>query len=629
MQLICSSALVWCILVLCINITASVGPLQAENMEVSLAYVANAGNNHIQVIDLASGRTLRKIYAGVTPWRLVLSPDRTRLWAQHWASETTAVIDLQDLAIARVFSARGPGAFTTKGDHFLTLNWPGSALHVIDGETFTHLDTRVTEVPKVYDLLPAPDDKTLYMVQFDPLIQDPREQFGYVVSYPFTPAKPVASFPTSHRTGPSPVHIVTPAQGVFFLTADRESNRLSLVNALGDRRAVPTCLAPRRILLSPDETRMVVLCWAGKEVRKSHLVAYRTDFTTRPWPTITQEATAELNGGLVAGRFAPSGDRLYVVDQTHRRLREVHPRDLQLLRSHTTGDVPMDVEVVRAPVRVRDRLATQELPSRQTLKTLLTRLQNLSQPFTDISWTETTTRTDDVAAPLHHEAQPAKRLKVSLKRPNRVRIETEDGRVRIAQGGTSASVDKHGRSWVAPRQDLVSVLYALPTLSVEEALRELAGDVPGSPFLRGGIAIDLITEVKEGHHRFYVIGTMTPGARVPQLWVDAETGYPTNLVERFPVIRPRGHKPQGFGGVVETKFYDFTLIENAYLMPMRLERVVDGRLMQQVRVEQIRVNTGISDRRFDLPRLDRINLQPSQELTKSTFSHINPDKSLP
>jgi hypothetical protein len=257
----------------------------------------------------------------------------------------------------------------------------------------------------------------------------------------------------------------------------------------------------------------------------------------------------------------------------------------------------------------------------------LARLQRLSQPFADVSWTETVTWTapelsaDAVAAPAAHKVQPQKRLAVSIKGPNWVRIETEEGRVRVAQGGRSLSIDSQGRFWVTPRQDLVSVLFTLPTLSAEAALRELAGDVPGSPFLRGGIAIDLITEVEDGHHRFYVIGTTHPGARVPQLWLDAETGYPTNLVERFPIIQTRGHEPQGFGGVVETKFYDFTLIQDAYWMPMRFERVLDGRWTQQVRVEQVRVNRGIAARRFDLTRLGGIRSQPSHDLIASAPAH--------
>src|SRR5215212_1411679 len=90
----------------------------------TLAYVAVAGNNCVRVIDLATGKTLRRIYSGATPWRLVVSPGRDRLWVQHWYAGTTAVVDLAEHEIIRVLPVRGPGAFSADGSQFLTFDWP-------------------------------------------------------------------------------------------------------------------------------------------------------------------------------------------------------------------------------------------------------------------------------------------------------------------------------------------------------------------------------------------------------------------------------------------------------------------------------------------------------------------------
>ena len=79
-----------------------------------LAYIANAGSNHVQVVDLETGDTLRRIYSGVTPWRLVAAPDGRALWVQHWSSESTAVIDLVDHEVRAVLPVRGPGIFDAK-----------------------------------------------------------------------------------------------------------------------------------------------------------------------------------------------------------------------------------------------------------------------------------------------------------------------------------------------------------------------------------------------------------------------------------------------------------------------------------------------------------------------------------
>jgi YVTN family beta-propeller protein len=61
---------------------------------VTLAYIANAGNNHVQILDVETGQTVNKLYTGAAPWRLIESPDEKRLLVQHWYSETTAVVNL-------------------------------------------------------------------------------------------------------------------------------------------------------------------------------------------------------------------------------------------------------------------------------------------------------------------------------------------------------------------------------------------------------------------------------------------------------------------------------------------------------------------------------------------------------
>ena len=86
----------------------------------ALAYVTNAGNNNVQVVDLRTGETLTKLYTGATPWRAFLSPDRQSLWVNHWYSETTSVIGLKDHEISQVLPYRGPGTFTLDGSQYVT-----------------------------------------------------------------------------------------------------------------------------------------------------------------------------------------------------------------------------------------------------------------------------------------------------------------------------------------------------------------------------------------------------------------------------------------------------------------------------------------------------------------------------
>lgn len=583
----------------------------APRPAATLAYVAVAGNNHVRVIDLGTGETLRRIYSGATPWRLVVSPDRERLWVQHWYSGTTAVIGLADHEIVRVLPFRGPGRFSADGRQFLTFDWPASALDVVDAGTFERIRETVTEVPRVYDLAADPDGETLHLVQLDPVTRGPRERYAYVVSYPWRQEDPAQAAPVSHRTGRGPAAVRALRTGPFLITADRETNGLTLLNKLGDGRAVPACPAPQAVVLSADETRMAVLCWHEERERRSRVVLYRTDFTARPWPTITQTGEAVVEGALVAGAFSPRGDRLYAVDRAGGRLLEADAETLELRRQIPVGDVPVDLAVVEVPERSRDLLAKTESPARRKLKEVLARLRGEGRPFGDLTWTETAARREASAG---SSPTPPRRQKVAFRPPDRLRVEQEDGGLRLSAGGHAISVEPSGRFWTAPRQELVSLLWGLPALTVEEAVARLAGDVPGSPWLRGGIAVDLVTEVRDpGGSRSVLIGASRPGEKVSQLWIDAETGRPANVVEQFPVFRARGHGDSGFNGIVETKLYDFREAAPGIWMPTRLERVIDGRATQDVRIAGLTAGRRLPDPQLDLARLGGIS-QPKPEL---------------
>ncbi len=608
--------------------TSAAEAIQSPEEKTTLAYIANAANNNIQVVDLASGQTLRKIYAGAGPWRLVRSPDSKQLWAQHWYSESTAMIDLNDHEIKHVLPYRGPGTFTAEGDQFVTLSWPRSGLYQIDPKTGDKLGVRVTEISKIYDLVHRPDGAGFYMARFDPQSKIESERYSYVVYYPYDSGKPPApGGPSSQRTGLGPTSVVVTAQEPFLLTADSETNGLSLINRHGDGRGIPTCPAPKAVVLSPDESRMVVLCWRGSGIRESFIVLYETDFSVRPWPVITEINAASIDGGVVEGQFSNDGKQLYVLDQLNNELLELDADSLETRRSISTGDVPMDVELVQVPIGVRDALLNSEGRSRQAVKKVIAQMQRTSAPYSDLSWRETGVWKTDLANREAKENEeedsteksadnksaedsaPVTQRMQYYKGPNWLRTESDSGLVRLAQGGSSVSIREDGRFWVTPRQNLLSALYGLSDLSVDEAIRRLAGDVPGSPYLRSGIAMDVVMEFEEkndqGKRNYHVIGANETGQAVPQLWVDANTGYSVNLIEKFPVNKAEGHQAEAkrFGGIIETKFYDYKKIDNMYAFPGRLERVFDNGNTEEVRIDQLKINNGTPDEQFDLARL--------------------------
>jgi len=638
------------IVVLALGVLALCGLLVgacSEPPPALVAYVASAGNNHVQVIDLETGETLRKIYAGAAPWRLELSPDRRRLWVQHWYSATTAVIDLEDHEIAHVLPYRGPGVFTADGGRFLTFNWPTSALYQVDTRSFERLSEQYTEVPRVYDLALDPGGETeegetvrpqLFMLQHDPMAGRAHRIYAYLLAYPYTLEDPAQAAAVSIRTGYSPVDVQVLSEP-FVLTADSETNGLSLLNRWRDGRAVPSCEAPRALLVAPDETRMVVPCWRGDGHPTSRVASYATDFTTRPWPTVTQDAGITIDGAITSGAFTPDGERVLLADRTGARLWELDASTLEVLREIPTGEVPMAVTVVELPARARDRLLEGPSPSRRTAREALAKLQASSAPFTDLAWTETATwfEPDPEADPGAEEEDGAsngepgeeqeaaadsqkeqageeeedkppmierqRTLRHLLRGPGWSRTEAEDGGIRLARGGHTVSIEPDGRFWVTPRQELISYVYALPNLSLDDAVRHLAGDVPGSPFLRAGIALDLAEEVTVNGDRYYILGAPAEGGRTSQLWIDADSGRPINLVEQIPVFRARGHDTDTFFGIVETRFHGFAEAGEGVWLPTQLDRVTDGQWAMEVVLEDVEVNPGLPEDRFSLARL--------------------------
>jgi len=641
----------------------SAGCTTAPAPTVELAWVASAGGNHIQVIDLATGTELRRVYAGATPWRLALAPDGKRLLAQHWYSATTAVIDLGSGEVTSLLPYRGPGIFTPDGTRYLTFNWPGSSLHELDGESFEELSERVTEVSRVYDLATDPEADTLYLVRYDPMRLRSGEVYSYILGYSYEKGQARQPAPISLRTGKRPVEVRVLAGDPFLLTADHDTNGLSLINQQKAGRAVPTCPAPETVLIHPDETRMVVACWLGSGTRLSQVLSYSTDFSQRPWPTMAQEKTLIVEGGVVAGAWSPGGSRLYLVDRTGARLLEVDPETLTVVREFPTGAEPVDVVVVEVPASVRDRLAAGQSPARAIVDKAIARIHETHAPFADLSWTERATWYEpeegeeaggegeegeatasdagesdagesdagesDAGESDAEEPEPAlversRRLHFALKGPGWLRSDPlggedhdggEPGRgpTRLAQEGTTVSLAPGGSFWVTPRQELLSIVLALPNLNDEAAVRHLAGDLPGAPFLSTGLALDVAEEVERNGKRFYVLGAPVEGERISQLWIDADSGQLVNLVEQVPSFRAGSHRQGGGASIIETRFLDFTDLGAGRSFPTRLERRIEGQPVQAVELTDFALDRDLPDEHFSLARLGGVAPRPPRE----------------
>jgi hypothetical protein len=598
---------------------------------IPLAYVAVGGGNHVRVIDLDAGTTLRRLYTGAGPWRLVPFPDGRRLWIQHWYAGLTTVLDLEEHEVVATLPLRGPGTFSAEGEAFLSFHWPDGKLHTVDPETFEQVEEKPTEVRQVYDLIPARNGEALYLAQYDPMGRGRTPRYGYVVVYPYKKEAEKA-VPTSLSTGVSPVGLAAVPGQPFFVSIDSGTNGLSLINEQHDGRALAVCPAPRDVAFftrdSGEVTRMAVICWRGDGDPESDVVVFDTDFTARPWPELRKAAETELPAGLSAVAFAPGGERLWVTDRTGGRLIELvvpsgagdAPGELEIGREIETGAVPLDLVIRTVTPEERDRIAAGKTRGRRLAERTLARLIDAGEPFTGLSWNEVVVpRTDEEAAEETPEEPDDTRAETpplhwSLRPPDGLRVDHDSG-FRLARDGHSLTVDDRGRFWVAPRQELLAVVYALPALTLDEAVRRLAGDVDDSPWLSGGLALDLATEIeeKDGSHSV-LIGADRPGLRVAQLWVDADSDRPTGLLEQLPSFEAPGTDFHGGAPaveMVETQFLGFTRVDERVWMPTEIERWVEGRRGPLVQLEGFELTpdgeadgeADGEDPRFDLARL--------------------------
>jgi hypothetical protein len=336
---------------------------------------------------------------------------------------------------------------------------------------------------------------------------------------------------------------------------------------------------------------------------------------------------------LVAADFTADG-RLLAVDQSGvgddgGRLLVLAGDDLAVESEIAVGDHPTDV-VAASLSADRLRRAAEPPPERRRLLAALERTAQRGAPFSHLTWTETATWLEP-AAPEPGDsgdgesdaAEPVERhrsLRMALSAPDDLRSESEDGSVRLAGGGWVVTLDPGHRFWVTPRQEMLATVLALPSMAPQEALRRLAGDVAGRPFLSAGLAVDLGSEVEDGSGRYLVVGAGPEGARVSQLWLDLDSGLPANLVEAFPVFGGGGHAGTP-PGVVETKLEDYRPLagdgdggdgDGGPLLPARLERVVEGTWQQQVRLDDAVADAALPAVLFDAARLG--GAEPTPEL---------------
>ncbi len=599
--------------------------LAAKGETVTLAYIASGGNNHVRIVNLENGQTLNKLYTGAGPWRLLKSPDGKRLLVQHWYAETTVVVDLASNRIEQSLPVRGPAVFSPEGDRLWSYSWPTSLLHAYDAKTLKHLENRLTEDKAVYDMVFWGKD-LLAQGQYDPISLVGREVYESVLVANLASPKSLSSLA---RTGTSPARLVLDPGGELLLTANVDDRGVTILNKNGDGRRITLAPGPRDIVYNKNGKQMIVIAWA-RQSDESEIFTLDTDFNERPWPKIKAQNSVRLRGGFVDAEMGADG-LLYVLDRPGKRLIAFDPDTLKEKNSIPVGDDPMAFVLRQVSAAERAQLA-QKPVSRKRLEEIISRMKGKAAPFQDVSFTETLTQpAPDAAGAAEKDKDKDKKetahtetisTSTRIRLPDSVRQELANGGVRLGQGGQATLITKGGSYNTTPRQELIHVLYLLGALPVDEIIRQLAGDVPGSVFLRNGIAVDIVHSVEEEGKHYFAIGATKKGEAVSQLWVSADTDLPVDLVEQFPVIRSQNpHQPvEEFQGLAETKLGYGKIGERAF--PARLLRYIDGKPIGEVTLDEVVFDQNPAPSLFQLAQLGGV-LKPVKQQPESAKGTVS------
>ncbi|HEX9756919.1 MAG TPA: DUF3105 domain-containing protein [Nitrospiria bacterium] len=596
-------------------------PVLSEAGKVPVGFVANAGNNNVQIIDLNSGKTLTKLYTGASPWRLLFSPDQRELWVQHWYSENTVAVDLPSLIVSGQIPARGPGIFNEKGNLFWSYSWPGSILQAYYVKSFKAKDRIQTEVKLPYELALAWGEKNLYVGQYDPISKGDKRVYSYVLSYPMGKENPAG---TSIPTGDSSIRMQMDPTGEFLVVANVDGSEITLINEHNARAKITLVPGPRDVIFAGEEN-LIAICWKKGE-RVSEILTMKVDWGKRPWPEFKPALARKFRGGLVTAKLAPSGKELFALDQLGENLVVFNLETLEEIRAIPVGDVPYDFVMTEVEERERDRWGKKR-ENQIRLERIIRGIKKNGASFQELSFVEKFKPVEEKPNPLEIEKKEKekeidpKKIRTFFRVPDNFRQEFQNGGARLAEKGWGIAIPPGGQFYSLPRQDLSYLLYAINSLSVEEVIRHMAGDVSGSPFLKNGIAVDILGNVKEGDHKYHVIGAKKTGEQVSQIWIDAEKMIPVSLIEKFPIMaNPSPHEGSQIPkGIAETKLL-YEKVQEKYFLPVRMMRLMDGRVIGKVYLEDIRINPGLKDFHFDLSQLGGLGIKPEKKMLAKTVS---------
>jgi YVTN family beta-propeller protein len=349
----------------------------------------------IEAVDLASGRTIKRIQTGVLPHNILASADGKRLYVTNVGSQSVSVIDtatdrkIKDMLVGEIpanaaHAKLPPGRLKAATSCFEchpkvaigtlpnAMAWAGDNKHLIINEfsdrTVVWLDTTTGKtVARKRFALPTPstpaniavDPKTrevwvLHRFEKDEYLQKAKGAIGAQAKNDFNhdvPAGQHTSWVTIHdpqmkrELGRIQMKLAVPYGAVFspdaskLYVAYRSSNQVAVFDTRKRRllRTFSTSVAPTGLALSPDGRSLYVACVfsnpAVVQVLDTTTGAIKVSLGVPPSPSLL--------------RIDPKTGHLFVTATGYNAVLEIDTQRQQLLRELPSGHQPLDLVIVR------------------------------------------------------------------------------------------------------------------------------------------------------------------------------------------------------------------------------------------------------------------------------------------
>jgi YVTN family beta-propeller protein len=246
-------ALMIFILLVMITGLASANQLTSVAYGSKDAYIANAGNNSVSVVNTTTNTVTAVIAVGTKPSGVAVSLDGTKVYVTNEDSNTTSVIDTAtNTVIATITVGTHPRCVVVSpdGSKAYVANWDSDNVSVIDTSTNT-LTASIAMGSDIWGIAITPDGKYLYVPNY----------FDSSVSVVNTTNNSIVTH-VSVRTNPHEV-AVSPDGKTAYVT-NYGNNSVSVINT--STYTVTSTIAindpPYGVAVSPDGSKVYVVRYA-------------------------------------------------------------------------------------------------------------------------------------------------------------------------------------------------------------------------------------------------------------------------------------------------------------------------------------------------------------------------------